>query len=82
MITTAFQYGCQDWQTYPLGVGIKRILNYFYLSLHAFQPSDLRIFYSGLPSEDLKKKKGKFVAAGMIALFAITYICEQTFSLF
>jgi hypothetical protein len=47
---------------------------------NAFDPSDLRIFYSGFPSEIFPKIR-KFTA-DMMTAFARTYIYEQMFSFF
>jgi hypothetical protein len=48
---------------------------------NAFKPSDLRIFYSGLPSEIFPKIR-QFVAASTMTVLASTHICKQTFFFF
>lgn len=72
----------------PFAVKLEDVPNYLEMELidlqsndilkSTFDPSQLKTFYSNLPDSAFPLLK-KF-SAGMIIIFASTYICEQTFS--
>jgi hypothetical protein len=43
---------------------------------NAFEQSDLKVFYSQLPSEFFTKIRK--LATGIMTMFASTYVCEQS----